>query len=984
MDQERWRRIEDSVQRALDLEPAARARYLDEASAGDAVLRDEIEALLRHEPQAASFLESPAVVRLAAEASSQSPSLTAGQEIDHYRIESWIGTGGMGEVYAAEDRVLGRSVAIKLLPVGCADDSERVQRFRQEAHAASQLNHPNIITIFETRQVGGRHLLVTELVPGRTLRSLIQDGPLQLTEALDVAIQVASALDAAHQAAIVHRDIKPENVMLRPDGLVKVLDFGLAKLRASPPLQRVEPQSKGWLKSEPGRAMGTAGYMSPEQVRGLHVDHRSDLFSLGVLLFEMVTGSRPFQGSTDADVLAAVLRQEPPALSGLPPGPQLALERLLRKALDKDRERRHRSAADLVGDLRQLQREIGLAGTSDHASAESAAPAFPARPRIRDRRWVVAAAALVATGVAAALGVFLAQRSHTAVGRDDARSAALDITRVVVANKVQDAVISPDGRYLAYSTKAIGARSLWLHGLTSPGVREVVPVAAGQMCRWPQFSPDGRTLYYVVRDREQGVNALYRVPVPGGTPLKLLDRVDSPIAVSPDGSAFAFMREEQPSKETALVVASVSGGATSRLATRREPMRMPAAKPAWSPDGKRVAFAAGTLGTEDDHRILSVPAAGGAETALSSHTWRRLRDLVWLPDDSGLVMLAGEGYLHGNQHQVWHLGFRDDERRQLTAVSFDNESLSVTADGRELVTVQEEVIRGLWVFPVGDPNGARRLLSGGQAGRWGLTWSSDDEILYAGGPKGSQQIWRVDRDGRNARQLTFGGGDDDGPAASPDGRFLLYASRRPSSTVCNIWRMERDTGRTEQLTFGKLDVDPVCSPAGGWVVYVSWDDTATASIMKVSLSGGPPVKLVSGITTNPSPAVSPDGRRLAYYREIRGEHDDEQKRIEIASMDGGAPSQSFEMLESDYLVRWTPDAAALVFVRAEEDAGTNLLRLDLKDGSRKRLTDFKSDTIGRFAISPAGTHIGFSRSTANRDIIRITGFQQSAPQRAAR
>src|SRR5262245_28142192 len=373
MKHERWRQIEKLYYDAQKRDPGQRAAFLDQACVGDEALRKEVESLLASDAQAGDFLVTPAL-RVAAEeiAEEQSRSLE-GRQVGHYRILSLLGAGGMGEVYLAEDARLRRKVALKLLPPEFTQDRERLRRFEQEARAASALNHPNIVTIFEIGEVEGIHFIATEYIDGQTLRQRMLSAPVKLSESLDAAMQVASALVAAHEAGIVHRDIKPENVMLRPDGYIKVLDFGLAKLIAPhaaghATIAGSTGSTKWQINTDPGKLMGTARYMSPEQIRGRDVDGRSDIFSLGVVLYEMVAGRPPFEGTTAVEVIAAILNQEPPPLARYSQEAPAELERMVSKALAKDREERYQVVKDLLIDLKSLRLELEIKAKSKRAS----------------------------------------------------------------------------------------------------------------------------------------------------------------------------------------------------------------------------------------------------------------------------------------------------------------------------------------------------------------------------------------------------------------------------------------------------------------------------------------------------------------------------------------------------------------------------------------------------------------------------------------
>jgi eukaryotic-like serine/threonine-protein kinase len=359
MTPERYRQVGHLYHTALELDPEARQAFLDNACGGDEELRQEVESLLRAYDKAANYFAAPAMQVAAGLLVEQKSSTLAGQSFSHYQVLSLIGAGGMGEVYLAEDTTLGRRVALKLLSAESTRDADRVRRFEQEARAASSLNHPNIVTIHEIGRVDSTHYIITEFVEGETLRQQMSKSKPGIGAVLEVMVQVASALSAAHAAGIVHRDIKPENIMVRPDGLVKVLDFGLAKLTAESraPVYSHAPTIDKRL-TEPGQVMGTPHYMSPEQARGVGVDARSDIFSLGAMLYEMITGQRPFAGATTGDTIAAILRDEPQPLShhlsDCPP----TLEWIVNRCLAKSPEQRYQTAGELSAELKAARGAI--------------------------------------------------------------------------------------------------------------------------------------------------------------------------------------------------------------------------------------------------------------------------------------------------------------------------------------------------------------------------------------------------------------------------------------------------------------------------------------------------------------------------------------------------------------------------------------------------------------------------------------------------
>ena len=362
MKPERWQQLDQLFHSALRLEPDERTAFLVEACAGDESLRRQVEALLAAHEEAGSFIESPTLEvetrGLAADQGTTEGELATGELISHYRIIALVGVGGMGQVYLAQDITLGRKIALKLLPCDFTRDVSRVRRFQQEARAASSLNHPNILTVYEIGAEDGRQFIATEFIDGQSLRQHMRRLEVQLSEVLEISIQVASALAAAHEAGIVHRDIKPENIMLRKDGVVKVLDFGLAKLIEEKPALDTEAPTRALANTAAGVVMGTVNYMSPEQARGTEIDPRADIWSLGVVLYEMVAGRMPFSGDTTSDVIAGILKTEPPLLNRYVPDVPAELERIVTKALRKEKDERYQVIKDLGLDLKSLKQRL--------------------------------------------------------------------------------------------------------------------------------------------------------------------------------------------------------------------------------------------------------------------------------------------------------------------------------------------------------------------------------------------------------------------------------------------------------------------------------------------------------------------------------------------------------------------------------------------------------------------------------------------------
>jgi eukaryotic-like serine/threonine-protein kinase len=497
---EQYQRVGQIYHQALEFEYGQRAAFLDRECEGDEELRREIESLIAAHEQPETFLNAPAVEVLAKQLAEEKP-LSINQRIGHYRVISMLGKGGMGEVYLAQDTRLSRKVALKMLPAEFTRDAGRVRRFEQEARAASALNHPNILTIFEIGEANEARYIATEFIDGQTLRERLKGGRLAPLAALDIAAQIAAALAAAHGAGIVHRDIKPENVMLRRDGIVKVLDFGLAKLiEHRPAAVDSEDPTIEKVSTDHGTVMGTVGYMSPEQARGQEADHRADIFSFSVILYEMLSGRRAFSGGSSVEVMNAILKEEPPEFSETNTKVSPQLEKIVRRCLEKQPERRFQSASDLGFALEALS---APSGSSLETAALPAVAENVGASSIRKRErlaWAVAAALLLA-----ALGFAWAYFTRQPM-TNDARVTKLSLLPPEKSSFDQIAV-SPDGRLLAFTAATGGNVQLWVQALDSTEGR---PLAGTQGAFFPFWSPDSRFIGFFDDSR------LKKIEVTGG------------------------------------------------------------------------------------------------------------------------------------------------------------------------------------------------------------------------------------------------------------------------------------------------------------------------------------------------------------------------------------------------------------------------------------------------------------------------------------
>ncbi len=818
MNSEREQQITSIFHSAMEREPHERASHLDGACGADEVLRREIEALISSHESAGTFISSPTCER-SAELFGGAGAL-AERSLGQYRLVSLLGSGGMGDVYLAEDTRLDRRVALKVLPPHLTTDQAQLGRFQQEARAASALNHPNIVTIYETNETNGTHYIATELIEGVTLRTMMARGELTLSESLEIALQIASALNAAHSAGVVHRDIKPENVMLRPDGYVKVLDFGIAKLmERQRPLPDAEAATRALVHTGKGVVMGTAHYMSPEQARAVPVDARTDIWSLGVVLYEMVARQVPFAGETASDCIATILKNEPAPLTAVASAAPKQLEWILHKALRKDRDERYQTIKELQSDLRTVKSEVEATAKVEAFNSSRSQPLTMTAPL----KGVSAATdstlnteppptglvthttssaeylfneikrhklgALVALGlfavILAGVGVALYKYTNRAVPRTIFQNAQL--SQITTSGKANDANISPDGRYVVYTEDYDDGSSSILVRQTATG-NTLVIVPPAKVSHWgTEFSPDGNFVYYLMNDLSSDITSLYQVPSIGGTPKKIMSDVDSPPAVSPDGTRIVFVREEKGIKFE-LVVAKADGTGEGVIATRTGLEWFQADGPAWSPDGKTIACAAGVssspVGGTIEYLLLGFNSETGKESALSLKRWKGSAGrVIWLPDGNSLALIAQESV--NDSSQVWQIALPEGAASRITndVVSRDTRTLGMTADGRTLVTVTRQTLTRLELVPAdGNASQVVRVSSSdaNREGFWGVAWTPDRRIVFSSDEGSQSDLWIMNADGTGRRRLTSDSYWDGDPAISPDGRHLVFSSNRPS------------------------------------------------------------------------------------------------------------------------------------------------------------------------------------------------------------
>jgi len=913
-----------------------------------------------------------------------------GKTISHYRILEKLGGGGMGVVYKAEDTTLARLVALKFLPEQVAQDKQAYERFLREARAAAALNHPNICTVHEISESDGRTFIVMELLEGQTLKSRLQSAPLKLDLLLDLSTQIADALDTAHAKGIIHRDIKPANIFVTNRGQVKILDFGLAKLTAGVGLVPAHGRPQGAPLQDtptasielehltsPGVAMGTVAYMSPEQARGEELDTRTDLFSFGVVLYEMATGRQPFTGNTSAMIFTAILTQAPTSPVRLNPELPDELERIVNKTLEKDRDLRYQSASELHADLKRLKRDTS---SGRQTAVTGPAPAAlgtvselpPVRrepPQEASSDSVIAASllkrhkltlGLIIACMALLLGGLGLAIYKLSIRRSELNLQNMKIVRITQSGKARDVAVSPDGQYVVYILREGERYSLNVRQVVTGSDVQILPPDVVNF-RGLTFSPDGNYIYFARSDKSNpNWSYLWQMPTLGGKPRQLVRDIDSSVGFSPDGRQFAFTRGVPNTGEVQLVVAGADGRGERKLAS------LPAAfwnGPDWSPDGKTVAVT--TIGGTKVTRgvISAISVSDGAVREIYS-TPLPLGPARWLADGSGLLVAAYDPAL-GWRGQLWQISFPGGEAHRFTNDLTDYQpSLDMTRDRKTLATIETTTAADLWLAPAGDAARARQITTGARANN-GLAWLASGALVYA---DYSGDLFSVQEDGGNRTLLTPGEHNNSFPATCGDGRFIVFQAYR--NEKLNVWRMDPDGSNLAQLTNEKLANRPECSADGKWLLYAHLDDLTA---WQVPMQGGPPPQMVAqNLSDARPPQISPDGKLLAYL--VMPATSSDPRVLTVVPFGAGSPLYRFDVPMGAFEIHWAPDGKALDYHLFRAGA-SNIWRQALAGGPPKQITNFKSDRIFSFAWSRDGKQLALARGATSSDVILISSFQ---------
>jgi Tol biopolymer transport system component/predicted Ser/Thr protein kinase len=943
-----WQRVEELYHLVLQQDPSQRAAFIKQACSDDEEMEREIKSLLAHEEPASKFMEAPGMAVLAKAMAGERVGSMAGQQIGFYQILSLLGAGGMGEVYKARDVRLGRLVALKILPRELAADSERKRRLLQEAKAASALNHPHVVTLHDVGSAEGIDFLVMEYVAGETLDRLIPSGGLELKQALRYAIEIADAFAKAHAAGIIHRDLKPSNIMVTGEGAVKVLDFGIAKFTET--FEAGEPHVTLPTGTDTGgMILGTASYMSPEQVEGKKVDARSDIFSFGAVLYEMVTGCGAFPGDSKISILSAVLSHAPEPAGKIVRGLSLQLDGILARCLNKDPVQRFQTMEDLKAALEAVKEE-------EHIGVFRPVKA----PRLALRRGMWAVLALLLLGVGAAIWI-VARRGET----PEPPMTAVPLTTYPGSQYWPS--FSPDGNQVAFvwDGPKQDNSDIYIKLVGSPGepLRLTTNPAADS---FPAWSPDGRTIAFL-RERPTGKAAVLLIPALGGPEREVTELANgfSSIAWSPDSNSLIVTDRGSPAESFALYVVSIESGEKRKLTSPPAGFFGDAA-PALSPDGNSLAFVRMVEENVCDLYVLALagrlrPAGEPKRITFGN---RRNYNPAWTPDGREIVFDSG----FVDSHDLWRVPVNGSAKPQrLAAVAENRRNPAISPRSRRLAYSRDLHDSNIWRMELKDkvsPATSRSPLIASTRIDQTPAFSPDGKrIAFTSARSGNLEIWVCDADGSHVVPLTaFGGADVDSAHWSPDGQRLTFDSSAEGQW--EVYVVGASGGKPPQRMTNNPanDGNPSWSHDGQWIYFDS-NRTGQFQVWKMPTAGGEPEQVTRG--GGRGPHESPDGKVLYFMKDI---YDSALWKMPSG---GGQETKVLDRVQTfaDFAVTH----GGLYFIPAESNS---ILFLDSASGKVTPIAKSEKSIGGGLAISPDARWLLYTQADQDgSDLMLVENFR---------
>ncbi len=945
--------LRELFDRAVSLPATDRPAFLDQACGQNHALRTEVERLLAAHDRLGSLLDTlpgqdtPDLSRRASDRPRLG--LAAGVHLGPYEITEPLGAGGMGEVYRARDPRLGRDIAIKVLPPHLGDDHERQERFEREARAVAALNHPHIVTLYSVEEESGTRFLTMEFVEGKTLAEIIPKHGLPLARLLDVAIPMSDAIGTAHQKGITHRDLKPLNVMVRDDGCVKVLDFGLAKLAQQAPEAGGFSQIPTQLLTDEWRIVGTTAYMSPEQAEGKPVDYRTDIFSLGVILYEMATGQRPFKGDTSVSILSSIVKDTPVSVTTLNPGVPRALAQIIARMLSKDPERRYQSAKDVRNELEDLRQEL------QSGELRAGSISKPVRSFWATRAGLLVGATII---IAAALMVIIFRMITTVRNEPESGPVIINIARITVQQGIESfPSLSPDAKWVVYASGG----DIFLQNVGGQAAINLTNDRSAENSQ-PAFSPDGEHIAFLSQREGGGIFVMGQT----GESVRRVGGVGFNPKWSPDGKELVFATEVVQAEPESRTSASQLWAINVATGAKRLVCDTDAVQPSWSPHGFRIAYWSSRvtgrpLGQRD---IWTVPAAGGQATPVTDDPaldWSP----IWSPDGRFLYFSSDRG----GSMNLWRIAIDERSGKALarpepvTTPALFLGHFSFSGDGTRLAfesrAIDQNVLRAEF-----DPKQERiggepaRVTTGSR--RWAEIDVSPDGQWLTMRPIGMQEdIFVVRADGNGLRQLTSDVARDRNPSWSPDGKTITFASNRTSDSY-QIWTIRADGSGLQQITLNQSNAFwPTWSPAGARLAA----NTNTRSLFFLDASKRWSDQTVEFV-------ASPAGgfRPRSWSRDGRWIIGTAENNDLGGLLNYSIKSRSFERLrDSGQSPRWLSDGRRIVFAD-----GGRLVLLDVSTKRVRELLSLKDAVIRNVALAPDDHAIYFIPMITDGDIWMAT------------